>query len=393
MKCIHCGADLNDENAKCEYCGLTQNNSKKKKSKLVLIIVCIILIVAIVIGLFILLGNKEKKEEFTGEQKEVYDKVINYVKDKYSFTPEVLSIDEDTTYGGLGIHKKNGNHVSECSYNNKKFIVYVEKETIVDNYQKDEIENDVKKAFEELTKGKVLDVSLKYGESYNEYQKNGLINIFYEKNKLQDLLSCKIDYICPKVSIELVDASDLSVIEKDSFAGAIPDLAVVNYKSESDYEIVKDHFYQDYFDIEQNGIYLKNAYLRKIYDIQYYDFDMKSYDDIYLYNNGLSTEEEITLSKTDTPDVKKWIGRGCGDNVKAVSDAYKVENITSNRGHLYLYIPKNKLSDTNNVKIGVQCGDSNHVESTEIVGDYVTGFVTVNACKSYDDVIIVLLKS
>ncbi len=333
-------------------------------------------------------GHTKEEKDSIKEYKEQGEKnAINYIEQKYGFTPTINKINAETEDPYMVpdfFPKPTGRVEISASYNNKTFKMEIQGDRITDegrdDYQYDEIVSDILEIVKKDTKIEPHNYSIKLG--YNNYE--NLIYDYYSKDNLYELLSNNNSVIILEYinSNNLIDNKFENITEnfkKVSLFG------IINYKSKTTYakrseniDIITSNI-DNYLD--DNMLYIDNAFTIELDTPKYKNMRTYEFDDLYFYDSN--DYKEIKISKTNIEDVKEWIGHGTS-NPKQISDAYLIK---TDARVFYVYFPINKTKFINKeeLKLGIVCETDNgkkystsHLNKS---GDYYSIIVSLYSCK------------
>lgn len=100
----------------------------------ILYILCVLFAVLFITGC----ESKEERAQRKKNEKQAAEQAVQFMYEKYGFTPEVLSSDSDRKSGGLGWHYL-PSYMIKMKYKKRKFMVFIDGEEVRDNYQHEEI--------------------------------------------------------------------------------------------------------------------------------------------------------------------------------------------------------------------------------------------------------------
>lgn len=355
---------------------------------------CLIILITLSLCLTGCFDSKETKKI----KSQASENALDYIKEKYGISAKVISVIVEKLPTGTFTTEKSGFAYVNCKYESKKFQVYIsgkdETNEGLDNYQKDEIINDINDYFTGKTNFKSHHNDIYYGKNEYDHKYYGLIKELYNKNNLIEIINNNDTNIL----IEYIEQGNLEFIKNNNLFNELKARVIlVNYYSKDAYNN-STHKYS-FTDIDDdfimNALNIESAYTLDI-ESKYYKFDVNSIDNMHYFNDGLETSENLTLSKTTISDVKNWVGHGACKNVKKIYDAYKVENVTNTKnGKLYVYIPEKSLKGykLKNVSLGIECDGKFLTLNVEKVGKNVVGAMSFYACPNADDLKFTVLYS
>ena len=100
----------------------------------ILYILCALLAVLCITGC----ETKEERAQRKKNEKQAAEQAVQYIDEKYGFTPKVLSSDSDRKSGGLGWYYI-PSYMIKMVYKKREFMVFIDGEEVRDNYQHEEI--------------------------------------------------------------------------------------------------------------------------------------------------------------------------------------------------------------------------------------------------------------
>lgn len=299
--------------------------------------------------------NKEEKQNINAYKKQGEINAISYIEKKYQFTPKILKTKAVTEAPYMIpdlFTPPTGTVLIEASYNNKKFNIRILGNKVTDSgsddYQYDEIVNDVLRIIKEDTKVEPH----YYHISYGVYDDSNLIEEYYNKDNLKEITN----NIYFNVVLEYINNSYL--INNDykntlKYFNNRQAIGIANYKSLETYK--KRYQLNDKFSltilrkyIDSNRLYLNSMSIVGHDGLQHISTKVVEYDNLFFYGDN-----SITITKSTIDDAKNWIGRGA-INPKQISEAYSIK---TNSDSIYVYFPNNIINnyDLSKVLVGVEC--------------------------------------
>lgn len=143
-------------------------------------------------------GNYKEKVTYKKQAKE---NIINMFETKYGIKPKIEEVKPLKYFSEFGI----GNYTGICEvtvkYNNKEYLALIDATTEnidgYDNYQYNQIYNDILKEISDINKTKPVSFMLRYDNipetykdkmyDYNELYHNGLISSYYDGTNIKDI--------------------------------------------------------------------------------------------------------------------------------------------------------------------------------------------------------------
>lgn len=300
--------------------------------------------------------TKEEKKLIKEYETQGKENAINYIEDKYGFTPNIVKIEaiKEDPYMIPDFSTPPTGRVSlELSHNNKKFIVEIQgdRKTIDggDNYQYEEIESDI---LEIIKKDTNMD-PYKHSINFGIFTTKNLINEYYNKDNLNELIdSLNFNIVLEYINKPSLINNDYKNITENFINCS--QFGIINYKSMEQYnnkleKMISFEMFDNY--ITGNAINIDYAFFINQKNIVHYNMDMIEFDDIKYYD--LNKKESIIVNKSKLDDIKNWNGHGVLEAIQ-ISDAYSIETDAIN---LYAFIPLNKTKniEEEKLKIAIQC--------------------------------------
>lgn len=302
----------------------------------------------VITALFVITGcgiSEEEKQKRKRYIEQAETNAINYIEDKYGFTPEKVSAEcrfDNMPFSNSCLDEL----FVSFSYNNKSGIVLIsgknESNKGLDNYQYEEIVDDILHVFEEKIGAKPYKYIVEVGSN----GKN-LLEEYYIKGNLEKFLSKKN---C-KILLEYIDMKDFdNKINKENF-DIFKNLTLINYSSIENYKAATSHNLNANDHIKENIIYIDGAFDKTFEKVNYYKFNVEKLDDMYFV---LNENEKIDINRSSIDDIDNWNGRGASSGAKQISSAY---SINTNADSVVVYIPINqyKKYSAKQLSIAIQC--------------------------------------
>lgn len=337
--------------------------------------------------------SKEEKQYMKQIEESGKVNAINYIRDKYGFTPEITSVEicKDGPDGDP-FPSANGDVRVTMNHESKTFTVKISGENPVeisgekpeeegrDDYQYDQITQDAKEYFEMLLGCDIYDFYLEYKEkeisdSVYSYEEKNLIHQLYEAGSFEDFLknypaNIRIDDCINKDLTTLPeDNPDAETFFQTYSKNYRMKAILISYKSEEDYKNGREHTYgrggvMD-FDIWKDGLYICSYRVFKDgkskgsrFLQQEYDGIIFSYEDtirqnlvlgesVSLSTKGEEGRNKLTLlgDEWEWMDLKETKG-------KPLSKVYSVR--TNQSGEIAVYIPVDKLKQYQGTSVYIQ---------------------------------------
>lgn len=163
-----------------------------KKNVLIIIIIFLFIVLIVFAKHNIIEENKGTK----AQEEEKYAQ--SYLYEKYKIEPKLEKSITDYNFTGPFGNEITTTKIMTFKYNENNFYVITKKNddntyNIYDNYQFDEIKNDLKEFLSQKIDKEILDIDLGFEETYiglnnNLYEYNGLVSEYYNRNKLESVL-------------------------------------------------------------------------------------------------------------------------------------------------------------------------------------------------------------
>ena len=323
--------------------------------------------------------SKEQKEEAKKYEKQAEENAVEYVKEKYDIDARVTG----SQFNRTGMF---GDAVStyvdvEMEYEDKKFDVYVVgdkewadvgeqyKKYCCDNYQYDEIYDDLKVYVKEETNVDIEEILIWYNSTESR-RKDHMTELYYDGN---------LEYFLEEQCVNVVIVTtDEEIGDFDSID--MRDGSLNAYSYEEDY-------YEEYgHTIENDNEHLCALWMNWSADVrsdkeEITEYEKKKFGLGYLV---YAKECSITVSETSV-DAKDW-EKDAFDSLEAVSDAYK---ISGDKVDIYIYVK----SDNDDESIGIayeKNGKMRYAKTGREEGEYLVGVLDM---KQYDgEVSVVILE-
>lgn len=277
----------------------------------------------------------------SNNKKQAKENSKNYIKCKYGFEPKIISVDLDINDGGIPV--RTGYAFVKAQYNDKEFMIIIpcNKKSIngADNYQADEIEKAIIEVMEDEI-GKPYSYKIRY---YSNIAKNlgnqreydievKCIQEYYDKGKIEDLLTNNNFYIC----LSYIDDVDFKKIETtDNKFITSNKVELVAGKLKSKEKDIYNFTSSNKVNLMYSAICLEKGFSKTISskgenEFKYYNFDMIEIDGIYIYAENM---KEVNIKKTNNNDPEWAINNG---NQHRITNDYIIKGI---EGELYVYYP------------------------------------------------------
>lgn len=302
--------------------------------------------------LFCLTGcgyTEAEKAELQQYEKQGRQNALEYIEEKYGFQPKILDVTcEKVNSSPIPDFwpAPTGNVRVSMIVDNREFCVLISgnEETAAgyDDYQRDEIVEALEREMIEHTglKAEELFVSYGYYRSTDLTDKrNAMVNTYFNGSNLREIME-ENDF---SIIYSYID-EDLSEISTEKIIQEIGegDYLLVSYRSKDDYENSDGHDYNiaGYplaFDIEHNGIFIREFYFFSEQEDEYVVNHMGEYDGFYYI---VEEGAEVHFEQTQIDDPSNWNGRGFVE-ADQIMEAYC---ITTDASKIELYIPQ-KLFD------------------------------------------------
>ncbi len=229
--------------------------------------------------------TKEDKEFEKIYKKQAKENAINYIENKYGFTPKFISAHCLKMSNDIYTNTCNGNHMSvQLEYNNKIFYVdIIGNEVSIegkDNYQSEEIVASLMKLLPDSNN--IYIYRLYYREYGNDVNiTNGInlsVNTYYDGNNLSDVLKdVKLLGVFEYVNHDRFENMKNNLI---SSYPMFEKMFIINFKSIADYNAADTMGYNlsgTYNKTEEiindNSPYIKDAILKDYDRVHYYNFE------------------------------------------------------------------------------------------------------------------------
>ncbi len=318
--------------------------------------------------------SKEEKEEARRYEKQAKKNAVEYIKDKYDIEAEAIS----SKYNRTGLF---GDAVStyvdvKMEYDDKKFDVYVAgdkawdqldedyKKDCCDNYQYEDIYDDLKKYIEDETDIDMEEFSIRYNSTESSDVEH-MTSVYYDGNVGNFL---KEQYVCAIVVTTDEKVGDIDDVD-------MQDGALYAYSYEEDYYKKNGH------SIEIDQEHRCALWLNWSGKIRYGKTEITEYEKKKFVLGYLVYDKDCNVKISDaTVDSNGWEK----DKLEVISDAYK---ITGSDEKVYIYI----TSDNKDECIGLSYeknGKERYLKSGQREKDYL---IDVLDMKQYDDGVRVVI--
>lgn len=304
---------------------------------------------SIILLLFILTGcySKEERELAKKYEHQAQINAINYVKNKYNLVAKVISAKALKKTSPLFPipNSLDGNVMVKMKVDKKIFYVYItgiEKSNIgKDNYQQEQIEQDLITLIERETKIKQSGYYIEYPNTniYIDFKAN-VISTYYNKNNLNKVLKNigKLEmYYVGKNKLNDLNLNELSELTSNT------KISLINFKSKEDYDNFireknnKNHGCQ--FSCEDRFIIYKDSSLTlNNGEVNYYKYNKDSYEnEVYIYSNDLD-DINIEISNQSFQKLKNGINTNNQQfKDKKLSQVSEVYSIPYTPSYLFIF--------------------------------------------------------
>ena len=345
----------------------------------------------------------EEKVEMKRYEKQGKQNAMEYIEEKYGIRAKVqgVSCEKVNTApipdlwpaptGKVRVNMKAGD---------KEFCVLIsgEEETTegYDDYQRDEITEALQREMAEQTGLEAEELFVSYG--------------YYRSTDLADKRNCMVHTRFDGDNLrQIMEESDFSVIYSyiDEDLSKIPaekimqeigqgEFLLVSYRSGDDYENSDNHDYNmgGYplaYDIEHNGVFIREYYFFSGREDEYVVNHVGEYDGFYyLADDGA----EVHFEQVQIDDPSNWDGRGF---VKA-GQVMKAYSLTTDADRIVLYIPKTLLDpvEVKGVKVALQYkadGNTRYEGSLTFTTGRDNYLMTTVYMRDYEDMIFTVMRS
>lgn len=307
--------------------------------RLIKIVICILMICT-VLTISGCMPDKEK-EKFERVETQAVSNAKNYIKEKYGFDAEVVTVDgEINANGSLFYATSTGYANVTLKYDGKEFNVHIlgEEETTKgrDNYQAEIIYADMKNKINPLVDIDAEDmcIDIYYG---GETNKNIMTSIYYNGENLDEIVQDLDVSIRYKISTLNADLENCDTESIKTNLGEFKEILILNCDNSEDFQQVKDaEIIQFSRDLKKYVICVDDYVMINESSTEYIDIEKTTYDGfIVCRDNGSYCE--VTA---DSCDPKEWIGNGYHEEPKQVFGAYSID---TDADKIYLYIDVNEL--------------------------------------------------
>lgn len=321
-----------------------------------------IIFIIITLVILFLTCRGYSKEEHT-YKKQAVKNTIAYIENKYWFTPKIKKTKcekdiQPSMFLRLS-YPATGYVFVKANDGNRSFYVYIsgkeETEVGFDNYQYNEIKNDVKDILNNTLKTESISYILSYGKFMDLTltslsSAKGLITEYYDKTNLSTITkNYDFHIILEYLDISLDTLYDFNldnppqefVSELDS-----SNILLLSYRSNEAYKTAKKYAYI------RNMVWVSDDYILNDFRLiikeyvkisdnknEYNKFILNQIDDIYYILDGGTYANLIKTNINDAADTD--YGVLSVKNVKQIYNAYSLE---TDAEEIYLYIPIDKLS-------------------------------------------------
>lgn len=359
-----------------------KENLKRKLKKIMLFLKIVIVIFLIILPFLPL----EERTKIPAYKKQATENAIEYIENKYGFTPKIkrAKCEEVIKYsiaprlwypltGYVDIVANDGN---------RSFNIYISGKEVTeigfDNYQYNEIKNDVEDILNNTLKTQSISYILSYGKfmdlgSTSLSSGNGLITEFYDKTNLSTITKNYDFYIV----LEYIDMSfdNLYNFNSDNppqkFISELDssNILLLSYRSSEAYETAKNYAYirnivwsSENYILDDFRLLIKEYVKISDNKTEYNKFILNQIDDFYyILDNGTYAN----FTKTNINDATDF-GVLYATDVKQIYNAYSLE---TDAEKIFLYIPINKLKiSSDEISWGVQYNYENS-EKHRLISD------------------------
>lgn len=321
-----------------------------------------IIFIIITLVILILTCRGYSKEEHT-YKKQAVKNTIAYIENKYGFTPKIkkTKCEKDIQPSMFLRHSypATGYVFVKANDGNRSFYVYIsgkeETEVGFDNYQYNEIKNDV----EDILNNTLKTESISYILSYGKFRDltltslssaKGLITEYYDKTNLS-IITKNYDFhiILEYLDISLDTLYDFNLDNPpQEFFSELDssNILLLSYRNNEAYKTAKKYAYI------RNMVWVSDDYILNDFRLiikeyvkisdnknEYNKFILNQIDDIYYILDGGTYANLIKTNINDAADTD--YGVLCVKNVKQIYNAYSLE---TDAEAIYLNIPIDKLS-------------------------------------------------
>lgn len=358
-----------------------KENLKRKLKKIMLFIKIVIVIFLIILPFLPL----EERTKIPAYKKQATENAITYIENKYGFTPKIkrAKCEEDIEYSIVPRlwYSLTGYVDIVASDGDRSFNIYISGKEVTeigfDNYQYNEIKNDVEDILNNTLKTQSIYYILSYGKFRDIWSTslsgNGLITEYYDKTNLSTITKNYDFYIV----LEYIDMSfdNLYNFNLDNppqkFISELDssNILLLSYRNSEAYETAKNYSYirnivwsSENYILDDFRLLIKEYVKISDNKTEYNKFILNQIDDIYyILDNGTYAN----FTKTNINDATDF-GVLYATDVKQIYNAYSLE---TDAEKIFLYIPINKLKiSSDEISWGVQYNYENS-EKHRLISD------------------------
>ncbi len=311
--------------------------------------------------------DEENEQDATKWREQAKELAIQYIEEKYGFTPEVIDSKSNNNDSVVPPSKYIPETVVTLEYKDETFIVVADgskstTEKVIDNYQAEEIRNAFQEYLNEYFQVQVYDVYIEAGRSVTIPGKefNMQYNFFhdyYDGTNLEELLTKHALRAYVKI-VDDVSLDDFTLHTKDSIVfHSKTELLITKHESEA---AADNCSLGTYFDktIYTHAMYILDAMDIRKGEITEYELSIGQYGDIYYSVPGVDVSEYTIAIDEDDVSISAW--EHSSYNYKETGpDAYYLSgSFTMNSPEMYIYYPLELLPDKPDGVTGYRMGVS-----------------------------------
>ena len=302
--------------------------------------------------------SREEKERMEEIAKTGEENAVNYIRKKYGFLPEVVSVDlcreRDGAFSDLYAE---GCVVVRLEHEGKEFRVHISGESPAaegtDDFQRDLIEEEAGRYFAGLLGYDIFDIYLEYREEpvedrYSDSQERNMVSEIYQAGDFESFMErhtlyCRIDDCLNQNFAEWAGENLDAVSFFESHAVEYGMRTVlISYRSAEDYGNGYGHTYGTdglmNFDIEQDSLYIQSYAMFVEEGTEYDRFEIQEYDGILFGCVDKKPGKDLSVGS----GIDLW--RDLGETKKApASGVYSVGGGESD--FITVYIPADRYEE------------------------------------------------
>lgn len=318
------------------------------------------LIIFIVTCLFLLSGcySYQERRQINQYASQASKNAIAYLQQKYGFTAKVLKTRTEkvnTAPVPNFTPDPTGNVYIQMQYQNKKFIVYIsgKKRTTdgLDNYQSQQIIEDILEIVERKTKAKPYFYAIEYGNPQLSYK--GLVKEYYHQDNLKNVIS----HLRLRCDYEKIN--NLSTLNASTFHQLPLDSTYTLIKTTHRQTFLENQNYPHDYSLNQYAPIIDSYVQITQKEVNYKKFNLQQQG--YFYCMDAHDNKAISITQTAIPyTINEWEGKGATSKAQIISPAY---HIKTSAKQIYLYIPKEIIkSSSTHISIALVYDNENDQE-------------------------------